>query len=300
VNIYSKVGSLLTKAATGAIIATGIAISQAGSWGTGLARASTHQVTLQYSCTFPIIGAVPITGVVSWDFPDAVTVGKPTLPAPFTVTAQVPSSYVEAAHRFLGIASASGSGEGSVMVIAPQGDIPLSIPASVPSTSVPATGPITLVITSTFPSLTPTQPGVAKVRLGTITIHITPRDADGNVTFLGTVNSTCTPDPGQNNLMASVLINPAPRIAEPAPHPTPVKSSRTPYRSTLPPSASTLPPSPSPTHYAPAPTHTLPAPLPDPGPSGKDIAIISGSALAVAAGAAGLRLLLRWRTRHRL
>lgn len=197
---------------------TGIAIGYSGSWGTAVADAGTHQVTLQYSCSVPGMGAQSASTVISWDFPDTVTVGQSTPPVPFTSTVQVPSSEVETAHTYFGVASFNGSGESSITITAPQGDIPVTVSATFPSTSVPASGPLTIVIPSTFPPITPTRPGVAQVIAGTITEHVTPRDADGNPTFIGTETVTCTPEAGQSALIQSVRINPAPQSTRPSAH----------------------------------------------------------------------------------
>lgn len=299
-NLLCKGGSgirgLLVKSTTVAIVAAGVAIGQAGSWGTDIARASTHQVTLRYSCKFPVIGSGPITGVASWDFPDSVTVGKPVPPVPFSVTVQVPAAYAGAAYRFLGVHSASGYGDANVMVTSPQGDLSVPVWASVPSTPVPASGPGTVVITSKFPSLTPTRPGVAKISVGTITMHITPRNAAGNLMFLGTVTATCTPQTGQSVFVTSILITPAPPIAKPATHPAIVRPSPTKagLRSPAP-----SPSSASPVSVTPAPAHKVAASSSGQGPGGKNVAIIGGLTLTLAGGAAAMRWLLPWLSRLR-
>ena len=276
------------KTAIGAAVATGTAIGAPGAWETGVAYASTHHASLQYSCTFPVIGSQPITAVVDWSFPDTVTVGTHMPPVPFTVTVQVPSSDVEAAHDELGIYSASGYGSASAKVIAPQGNIPVKLTGSVPSTNVPAYGSITVVVHSTFPSLTPTQPGVAKITLGALTMHITPRDAGGNVWSYGPITSpitsTCTLAPGQDNVVMSLLINPVPQITTTAPRQTTPKPPPTPTNSTM--------PTPTPTNH-PHPTPTLtrmanPDPPSDHRASWAEVAVIAGVAAVVGGGAVWL------------
>lgn len=282
------------KTAVGAAVATGTAIGLPGAWETGVAYASTHHASLQYSCTFPVIGSQPITAVVDWSFPDTVTAGTPTSPVPFTVTVQVPSADVEAAHDELGIYSASGYGSASATVIAPQGNIPVTLPGSVPNTSVPAYGSMTIVVHSTFPSITPTQPGPAKVTLGALTVHINLRDAGGNAWSYGPITSpitsTCTLAPGQDNVVMSVLIKAVPRNTTPAPRQTTPKPPPTTANSTMPPPPTTPP---TPTTLHPTPTLTLtrtpnPDPSPNPGVSWVEVAVIAGVAAVVGGGAAWL------------
>jgi hypothetical protein len=283
--------TIYSKAAIGIAVGVGAGV---GLWGTGVAHASTHRVPLQFECSFPVIGDQPVSGEIDWDFPGAVTVGRPTPPVPITATIEVPSGDIEAAHQFLGVASASGNGTGSATVVAPQGNIPVSLSASVPSTNVPASGSVTVVIPATFPSITPTRPGVAKVTMGAITMHITPRDSSGGVTFPGTVTSTCTLAPGQSDVVASIRIDPAPQVTVPTVHPTTAAPTPTHHPRPTPP-----PHPPSPTHTArptPTPTRTFAAPVADSGPSGGTIAAIGGSAAVVGGGVIAL---LRWLVRPR-
>lgn len=290
----------LQKAVAGTVAVTGIAIGSMSSWGTAVAHASTHQLTLQLSCTVPGAGSGPSTGELSWSFPDAVPAGEPTPPTGITLTMQEPSSSTEGAYSYEGIHSISGNGDAPVTVSAPQGDTRFTLPYSF-NTQVPASGPLTVVIPVTMPSFTPARPGAAKITVGTITVHEAARDANGNVMPNGTVTATCTPDPA---LMQSFQINPAAppstRPAAPPPAPGPTRSLQS---SPQPPSSSpspadtgpgTLPPSAGPTSApAPAPTPHLLA-----GLTGNEAAVVGGTALASAGIASLVTALLVTRRRR--
>lgn len=275
-------GGLLVKSVAGAIVVTGTAIGYAGFWGTAVAHASTHQETLQLTCTAPNGGSQSGSGTLSWDFPDAVTVGQSTPPDHITMTAQSQSSNVGEAYSFYDVRSVSENGDASVTVSAPQGDIPFTLPYS-DAAQVPASGSITTVSHFTLPSFPVTRPGVAKFTIGKITLNMTPRDANGNVVPPGTVSGTCTADPA---VVGSFQINPAPQNTQsPGPtttatgptspsHPSPKPTSPSP--SSVDTSPVILPPSPVPTPTpTPSPTTNLLARL-----TGNDMAILGSSAVA--------------------
>jgi hypothetical protein len=153
---------------------------------------------------------------LNWNFPDAVTAGQPTPPFTFTSSEEVPSFDVEIAHTYQGYSSISLNGEASVTVSAPQEDISRTVSYSMPTTTVPASGSLTLTISGTFPSLTFPGPGVAQVTVGTITVYQTARDANGNPMSFGTFTETCTPTSGKSVLLQSVQINPAPATTRPS------------------------------------------------------------------------------------
>lgn len=70
---------------------------------------------------------------------------------------------------------------------APEGTIPVTVPATVPVTPVPASGTFDVTATGSAPSLTFTQAGTD--------------------TGLGTFDSACTQAAGQNNTLAAVQIS---------------------------------------------------------------------------------------------
>lgn len=282
------IGGLLAKTAAGTAVVTGVAIGYAASWGAAVAHAGTHRAELQYSCTAVGLGTQSSSFVLTWDSPDAVTVGTPTPPIRFAVTVQIPSFEVEVARTYEGYSSVGETGHATVTVTAPQEDLSRSVPFGIPSTGMPASGPLTVTATGTLPSFALTRPGVAKITVGAVTERVTPRDANGNPVAFGIVDETCAPESGRSVLLQSVQINPAPT---PTHRHEPRAASPSPAR----PAPVTRPPS---SVITPTPSVITPTPRtrPQAGVSGRDVALIGVPALVIA-GAGGL---VAWRLlRHR-
>ncbi|MFC4609872.1 DUF6801 domain-containing protein [Streptomyces maoxianensis] len=89
---------------------------------------------------------------------------------------------------------------------APQGSLPLAVPMKIPRTTIPASGSFDVTAEGTAPSLTFSRPGNAKVTVGDLTLHLTPKDANGNTTAVGTINAPCALDSGQNTVLQSLVI----------------------------------------------------------------------------------------------
>lgn len=255
------------RVATGTIAVTAIIISQLLAWGTGTATASPGHRSLRLACSVPIIGAQQIAAVISWNGPDSIPVGKPSPRLPISVTVHLPSTLAQGIH-VLGVASAGGKATASGEVVAPQGDIPISLRLTVPRVTVPASGSMNAIATGTLPALVFTRPGIGEVIAKAVTVHLTPRNASGGVTFPGRFTSRCTLQPGESNVLRSFRI----RAARPKPAPSPVRSA---HPTTPAPVASrSQPPRPSPSRSrsasptpAPSPTSTA-SPHPAPAPTG--------------------------------
>lgn len=280
---------------------TGTAIGYAGSWGTAIAHASIHQQSLTLTCTDPGIGSQSVAAELSWNFPDAVTAGEPIPPERITLTYQTPSSTSEQAYSS-GVRSVTEYGDAPVTVSAPQEDKYFPLRYSY-TAKVPSSGPILSVLPVTISSYTLKHPGTAKFTLGTVTVHETMRDANGNAMPDGTFNATCTPDPA---LMQSFQINPA---APPSTHSsasTPTSApTQSPRPSPKPTSPSTSPVDTSPATLPPS-TVSATAPAPAPTPTthlladltGKEVEVIGGTGLTIAGIGALVAALLVTRRRQ--
>jgi hypothetical protein len=196
----------------GLAVTGAVSVGLAAIWGAGPASASTmgsHSVSVQYQCSFPFVGNYELNAVVSWVQPEAVTVGQPMPAIPVSVTVPVQSANTQAA----GIASIEISAVVSTVVIAPQGNIDVSVPLATPRAYEPGPGIAYATLSGDFPSLGFTRPGIARVTVGPTTTHLTPRYANGSTTYLGTITRTCTPSSGQSSLVMSFRINPISRIS---------------------------------------------------------------------------------------
>jgi hypothetical protein len=204
-----------------------------------------------------------------------MTVGQHSQSLDITALASVPPVELDVLSSF-GASSIEGSAEAPVEVHAPQGDIAATVTLVVPRTAVPSSGSAEIRATGTPPLLTPSQPGDGDITAGnTLSLQFTPLTASGGETGLGTLNATCTLDPGQNQVLGSFV------ITRPAP------AARTVYGSALPGGgAQTHPGSPSPSHSPSAsggPTAgvTSPAPAPTTTTSGTDASGLFGTPPAI-------------------
>ncbi|MFF2652682.1 DUF6801 domain-containing protein [Streptomyces sp. NPDC058045] len=175
--------------------------------GTGVAAARSVSLTLRYTCHFPVIGGQPVTVRATADLPASHTLGTPTPRFPIrTVTTVSPS--LTGGLRFLGVHSVEGTAGENVQVAAPQGDFNARVPFSIPKSTVPKSGSFPIPASGTAPSLTFRQQGRGKLTAGDINLHLVPRNADGDLTYLGELDVPCTPDGGQNKVIESFTINP--------------------------------------------------------------------------------------------
>jgi hypothetical protein len=193
-----------TSVAAGLIAATvGFLVGAPGSAG-----AVPVSLTLNYSCTFPLIGAQPMTVQMNSDIPSEATVGVPT--GEFVVNAV--TTVNEAARngmRIVGATTLEGTVKASASLAAPNLNLPLTVPITIPQQPIPATtGSFTVNANGKTPSLTfgANNVGTATVKVSDLVLTITPKDANGQPTGLGTFDAPCTMDAGQNNTLATLQI----------------------------------------------------------------------------------------------
>jgi hypothetical protein len=125
----------------------------AGVWGTGPASANTTgHISVRYQCPFPLIGDYQVTAVISWVQPDSIMVGEPSPTIPVSVTISVQSADVQAGHA-MGAQTLEAAMVVSSVVIAPQGDIDVNVPLTMPRTSAPGSGTAYAVASGSFPPL---------------------------------------------------------------------------------------------------------------------------------------------------
>ncbi|MFJ1707416.1 DUF6801 domain-containing protein [Kitasatospora sp. NPDC088346] len=181
-----------------------------GVLGTGTAAAQPASPTLRYSCTFPTIGAQPITARISTDIPRSLAAGEPSPPFAINAAATVDASFTFGLRYILGVRIIEGSLDAQTTVTAPQGGIGVPVHLTITKATIPASGSFDIPATGTAPTLTFTEPGSAKITAGNFTLHLVPEDANGNVTGPGRTNVPCTLNAGQDNVVATLDIT-APR-----------------------------------------------------------------------------------------
>jgi hypothetical protein len=184
---------LFARAAACVLAAGALSVATAGT-----SSAATAELSITYSCNFSIIGAQDMpTTVSSADLPDSATVGVPTAESHTTVKSTV-SEDATTTLNWLGAKSVDGTMTSNVPVTNGSATQTLTSVSTVPNTPVPSSGTFQVTATGTFPAMTLANAGTATISLGNATLKLTPRQADGSPTWLGTITVPCTVKAGQN------------------------------------------------------------------------------------------------------
>ena len=201
-------GKKKTVAAAAAVGAVGL-VATALVVGAQASAADPISLTLNYHCTFPLVGSQSLKVVINTDLPTTVNTGQPTgafdIKAVSTINADTVSGL-----SLIGATTLEGTATASATVAAPSLNLPVSVPITLDKTNIPASGEMNINAAGKTPSLTFTQAGQAKITVGDLNLKVTPRKADGSVTGItpdGTIDAPCTQDSGQNNTLATITIN---------------------------------------------------------------------------------------------
>lgn len=198
VNLRSK--SLLRGLA--AVAAAAVATSVVVLFGAGNADAAPVSLTLNFSCTFPLIGTQDLPVTISATLPDQATVGVATDPFPLSAAVAV-SATADEGLTLVGATTVSGTASADSTLTNESTSIDVMVPLTVPSTPVPASGAFTATASGEAPSITLPNVGTATITVGNFSTTLTPLTSAGQPTSLGTFTSECTQDAGQNNVLAS-------------------------------------------------------------------------------------------------
>jgi hypothetical protein len=201
VNLRSKAAGRVVAVLGAASIVAGttlVALAVAS----GQATAADATLTLNYSCTFPLIGNQALSVTIDADLPDSAVAGVATAPFTFTADVEVPPT-ATAGLTLVGATTVSGTATASSTLT--NGDVsqPLQVPLTVPSTPVPSTGSFTVHSTGSAPAVTLPNVGDATITVGNFSTTLTPLTAAGQPTGLGTFTSDCTLADGQNTVLAT-------------------------------------------------------------------------------------------------
>lgn len=166
-------------------------------------------LTLEYRCTFPMIGAQPVTVRIDSDVPSRV---EPGTPMPKIEIESVATVNAAATRGFVAVGAATFTGTVAAQstVRAPGIELPVQIPITAEETEVPATGGFDVRAAGTAPALTFGTPGAGRITVGDLLLTITPRLPDGTLTGLDTFESECVQGEGQNNVLATFQIGNGP------------------------------------------------------------------------------------------
>ncbi|HEU5028300.1 MAG TPA: DUF6801 domain-containing protein [Spirillospora sp.] len=168
------------------------------------AAADPVSLTLNYHCVFPLIGPEPLTVKIDTDVPKTVVSGQqvPGFAVDSVSTVSAGSTRGLAA---VGSAKLDGTALAKASITVP--DVPTGLPVPVTSkldtTAVPAEGAFDVRADGTTVPLTFRKTGKGTIRVGDLVLTLAPTIGDGGPSGLGTFESECTQDPGQDNVLAT-------------------------------------------------------------------------------------------------
>jgi hypothetical protein len=201
------------KLVSGLAVAAAVAAS-VGVAGAGTGAAATASLTLAYTCPFPLIGDQNVSvRIVADELPDAPVAGEPNPAVRITATATVPATATQGL-SLVGATSVEGTASAVTTVDNAGVELPITPALTIAPTPVPASGPFDAVAVGSAPPVTFPNPGTTTISVGNFSTTLTPRNASGGETGLGTFTSDCTLNPGQNTLLHTVEVAP-PTTTEP-------------------------------------------------------------------------------------
>jgi hypothetical protein len=183
--------------ASSALVAGGlVAVS-----GLGAASADTSELTLTYACPFPLIGSDEVVVTINADIPPVLGVGEPSGPISID-TVSVVGERATQGLNLVGAKTLTGTGVSFTHISGPGTELPLQVPVTLEDTPIPASGTFSVNAAGSAPSISFDQPGDVAVMVNELTLTLTPLDANGEETGLGTFDSDCTLNPAdQDNVL---------------------------------------------------------------------------------------------------
>ncbi|WP_177154408.1 DUF6801 domain-containing protein [Actinosynnema pretiosum] len=279
----------------------------------GTGNAATASLTLVYNCPFPLIGEQDMSvRITVEDLPDEASAGEDLPPSRVTAVATVPDIATQGL-SLVGAVTVEGTAKASTRVDN-AGEIHDIEPALVVArTDVPVSGEFDAIATGATPPVRLGAPGETTISVGDFETTLTPRNAEGGETGLGTFTSPCTLKPGQNTVLHTFTVGTGPTTTTTTTSETTTTTTSTTTTTTAPTTTTSTTTSSRTTTTAPTTTTTPrqpapqpPAAAPPPPPSSKLLAYTGSSILAPLAlggsllllGTAALLLLKRGRRRH--
>lgn len=191
----------LTAAGTAGAVVAGLLVSA------GNSSAEPRELTLQFDCNFPLIGVQRVSVTITADIPATIPVN--TASDPFAINASANAgTNATAGLALVGATTIEGFSDAGSRITAPGLDLPVTVPAQIPTQPVPAQGqPLILNATGTAPSVTFTQAGTARISVETLGLRaLHPKNAQGGDTGLGVFDAPCTTVAGQNTTLAEIEV----------------------------------------------------------------------------------------------
>ncbi|MFC6880583.1 MULTISPECIES: fibronectin type III domain-containing protein [Actinomadura] len=196
----------------------GVAATAPAAPAASASAAEPASLTLNYQCTFPLIGPQRVAVKIDADIPKTVTVNVPV--PKFTVDS-VSTVSAESTRGLVALYSKTVEGTAVADATLTTPDYPKGFGAVVTSTlektPLPASGPFDVKARGTSPNLKFRKAGPGRINVGNLLLTLTPRLEDGGPSGLGTFESECVQEPGQDNLLAEFEIVPDDTTPPPVP-----------------------------------------------------------------------------------
>jgi chitodextrinase len=168
--------------------------------------AADSEATLRFHCSYPMIGARPLTVTISTNLPAEVQAGRPTPPIEARTVATI-SADTTPGMVLVGAKTMEGEAIASATITTPGAQpLDLEVDANLEKATVPSSGAFDAVAVAEIAPITFTQPGEARITVSHLLLRITLRDAQGRLTGLHTFDSDCTLDPGQDGVIATTTV----------------------------------------------------------------------------------------------
>jgi len=189
----------------------GMVLSLAGVVAASPPALADQSANLKYHCTYPLLGTSELDATVTTNIPSTIAPSTFTGPINISAVATIGADTTEGL-SLLGVKSLVGTSKASAKVVS--ADAPIGITQALtfnPATiSVPASGPFTVNAAGTYvgggQGIQFVNTGWVHVYAGTLLLSITPQDANGQPTALGTFNVTCKLMAGQKNVIGKGLV----------------------------------------------------------------------------------------------
>jgi len=256
---------------TGMAAAGAVAVLAVGNGGAGADPVSKQ---LDYTCTYPLVGAQNVHLTVNTDIPKTIQAGVQIPLIQINGIARLSADTVDGLNT-ISAANIEGTADWYGNINSPDGNLPLHIIATVPKVATPASGTEDVHFTATAPKLTFSNTGHGVITIGSVNaaisdmiFHIKPTDPSGAVVPINLDPVQCKIDAGQNQTLWEFDVQgngPTPTPGGPTPTPvvTPTPGGGTP---TPTPVVTPTPVPVTPTPVGPTPTPGNPTPTPGPNP----------------------------------
>ncbi|SDD99475.1 DUF6801 domain-containing protein [Actinokineospora iranica] len=192
-----------------AAVAAAILVASGLVAGAGAASAEPVTRTLDYTCSFPLIGAQPVSVRFTAEVPAAPGVGQPPGPMPFDAVIALSPEVVEL-FRQVGTQAIRGAATVGTAVRTTDVTLPMRVPTTIASTPMPPpSSGLDLAATGTHPSVIAVTPR-AEFLVGAVDLELVPQ-RPGEAVVVEPMRVRCELEPGQD----PVLFVLGPAVPEP-------------------------------------------------------------------------------------